>query len=161
MPDSSLTFAVEIAKFFAQAVVVVIGWWVVNDLTRSREKDKSRREMALQECDAISALVDSFFLKSYAYHTTERKIQSELLMKMEITHISYRLSNLEALKIPIAEISGLLTALIRLKRAATGNHFEDEHTIALGEESPELADLADAAVSLNRQLIEVKSTQFN
>ena len=89
MAEPTAAFAIEIGRFLAQAAVVVVGWWVVNSLTQAREKDKARREMASKEYDAISKLVDDFFSKSYEYHTNERKIQSEILMKMEITHISY------------------------------------------------------------------------
>lgn len=160
MAEPSAAFVLEMAKFFAQAAVVVIGWWVVNRLTQSREQEKARKDMASKECDALSVLVDSFFAKSYEYHTTGRRVRSELLMKMEITDISYRLSNLNKLSIPPGTISALLTTLIRLKIAATGNHFEDEHMGAMNQEAVELADLAEASISLKSQLIEVKSALF-
>ena len=160
MPEPSAAFIFELGKFVAQAAVVVIGWGVVNRLTQSREKDKARREMASRECDAIFALVDAFFSKSYEYHTTGRKLQDELFMKMEITHISYRVLNLQALNISATTISSLLSTLIRLKIAATGNHFEDEHEGAMSQDSAELGDMAEASISMKRQLIEVKSELF-
>lgn len=151
---------VEFWRFASQALVVAVGWWVVNGLTRARENEKAKADSLVQECDALIELADEIFSLVYSYHTTVRLIEAEIKIVMKFTDLEYRVANLTLLASSRFLLTPIRREVIALKQASTGRHFEDEHLGPLGQSDEVLSAVADAVLKIKRRLTKTKLERF-
>ena len=144
----------------AQAVIVVAGWYVVHILSVNRDRDKARRETIVAASDALSTLVNTLLADARAYHSAERDISDELLIKMAIQDISLQLTSLSDIFSNTSTLAHCRTRVLRLRRAITGAHFEDEHLSPLADNDRQYQVMAEAALELKRVLIQIKHQQL-
>lgn len=151
----------EILKFGSQALIVGIGWWVVNRMAISREHDKSRREMITKNVDGLSDLADKIFEMGRDYHfSAERDFRNEIDLKISLQDFSYRVGRLELLTGDGASVAQHREAVVRFRRSITGHHFEDEHDGSIDSVSPVSQDMASSVTSMKQCLQDLKHQQF-
>lgn len=150
----------EFVRLLVQGAVVVVGWMVVHKLSVGRDRDKARRELVAKSADALSDGVEEILVEAYGYHTTDRSVSAELKLKSKLQDLSVRLNGLTDLIDGTSTLASCRSAVIGLKRAVTSEHFEDEHTEVLGEDSAQLQEIASEALRVKHALMNLKHQQF-
>jgi hypothetical protein len=138
------------------AVLVVIGWFVVNKAQSNRERRKQIREHVVDLCDDLSELE----ALAIGYHTTPREDAKEQEIISKLGRLEKACSMLprflESQKFfkavqPIKlAMDGRRMQVLR--KAMTLNHFGDEHTGALGRQDEYILTLELAAVEMRDAL---------
>jgi hypothetical protein len=151
----------ELLRFAGQTLIVGVGWWLVNRQNVARERDKARREMVVKNADALSDAVDAIFKEAREYHTkADRDHGLEIALKINLQTVSLRVSQLLILTGDPEAITPIELAVVRLRRAITQRHFEDEHDGALQMTSPQSQDIASGVLDVKHGLQQVKHDQF-
>lgn len=150
----------EFASWLGQAVVVGFGWWVIHRLTASRDRDKARREMVAKSADQISANLDTIHGDARGYHLKVRDAAVEVRIKMALQDASMHLVGLSEISKDGDTLARCRAEISALRRAITGEHFEDEHDGPLAETSQQFQRIADAFLRAKRGLLKLKHLQF-
>lgn len=147
-------------SWFIQALTVGIGWVVVHKLSAARDRDKARREMLAKALDGIADSLSEIHEAARNYHLSEREPKDELKLKNSLQDFSMCI-------IGLGNICDNKAALARsnrdagaLRRAITGEHFEDEHTEVLDSGDPQMQIIAEAYLNAKRNLLGLKYAQF-
>lgn len=157
-PESS---SAELLKFAIQAAIVGVGWWVVNRMAISRERDKSRREMITKNVDSLTDFADKIFEMGRDYHfSVERDQKNEIKLKIALQDFSYRVGRLELLTGDPTSIAQHRESVVRFRRSITEHHFEDEFFGPLDTSSPVSQDMASSVISMKQCLQDLKHLQF-
>jgi len=143
-----------------QAGLIVAGWWAVHALSARRDRDKARREMRAKAAEGLGTRVTALQEDCLTYHTSERDEKLERKIKAGLQDLGYELEALRTSGAEVATLAACRAALVGLRRAATGRHFEDEHQGAWPHAAPELSDMAGAALDLKRRLLAFRFSQF-
>jgi hypothetical protein len=155
------SFEAEIAKFAAQACIVVAGWWVVNLLTVRRERDKARRELIVKNADALADAADKIFEAARKYHfAADRDVLGEITLKISLQDFGYRTSQLQTLTGDPTSANQLATCVARVRRSITHDHFEDQHDGSLDPTSDASQEMAAAVMEVKESLQALKHQQF-
>lgn len=154
------SFARDVLSFVAQAVVVIVGWIVVDKLSSRRDFEKSRREMLTKSADELAAVVDKLLVDGRAYHLASRDETAEISLKLALQDLGLRTMALSDVCDDIAQLSACRTGIAALRRAITGRHFEDEHlsTLLLHDEQLEL--IASEASRARHCYVRLKHRQY-
>ena len=139
------------------ALLVVVGWFVVNKAQANRERRKQIREHVADLCDDL----DELETLTIGYHTATRVEAKE----QEIISKLGRLEKASFMLPRFVEAQWRLFKAVRprklkmdgrrlqvLRKAMTLNHFGDEHTSPLGHQDDFIADLELAAMELRDAL---------
>lgn len=159
MASQDSSFWVEAVKFFGQAVVVILGWVVVNKLAIERERDKARREMAVKTADGLCDSVDKLFEDARTYHSSHRDIKLEMKLKMSLKDFSQRVASLLQITQNRGELIKCLSGVVALRQSITAKHFEDEHNEPI-EDAPIYEGIAEATLEMKLSLVCLKHAQF-
>lgn len=160
MITDAATFAREVLAFVAQAIVVVVGWIVVDKLSTRRELEKARREILTRSADELAFAVDRLMLDSRAYHLSARNEHAEVGLKMALQDLALRTIALSDLCSDVAQLSACRSGAASFRRAITGTHFEDEHTEALQLHSEQLELIASEASRARQGYVKLKHRQY-
>lgn len=159
---ASVNYLGEFIKFGGQAIIVVIGWVVVNKLSATREKDKSRKDIIIKSIDSICDSIDKLFEISRDYHSrSTRDHQAEIKIKMLLQDYSLRVASLKDLTGYVPTYIECQDDVLRFRQAITSSHFEDEHTNAEELNSEIFQKIAESALATKRNLITLKHSQFS
>lgn len=150
----------EVLKFLAQAVIVGLGWFVVHRLSAQRDRDKARRELVVKSTDSLDSQVDTLFAVAKRYHLVARDVSAELQLKMMLQDLATRTVALSALCDTEANLAPCRAEIGALRRAITGQHFEDEHLHALTDEHEQLQLIAEAVMRTKRAFTRLRHSQF-
>ena len=151
---------VEFARFVGQAIVIGVGWWVVHALSLRRERDKARRELVAKTTDSMGDAVTSILIECRAYHLQLRESASELRLKMSLQDLAMRAAGLSDICSNPELLSTCRSDIAGLRRAITGQHFEDEHLDPLGDGDAQLQAIAEMSLRAKRSLQRLKHNQF-
>ena len=150
----------EIAAAINTALIV-IGWAVVHFASRSRDRDKARRELIVKAVDGLSDQVTKHFSVALAYHSSpSRDLTKEIELKIGLQDLSRQTQFVNGTMRPTrdgVQSSDLLNAF---KKSVTGVHFEDEWMSALLPNSEQLNLIAASALALRTYYAETKYEQF-
>ena len=116
--------------------------------------------MRAKAAEALATRVTALQEDCLIYHTAERDEKLERKIKASLQDLGYELEALRASGADGATLAACRAALVGLRRAATGHHFEDEHQAAWPQAAPELSDMAGAALDLKRRLLAFRFSQF-
>lgn len=138
------------------AVLVVIGWFVVNKAQSNRERRKQIREHVVDLCDDLAELE----ALAIGYHTTPREETKEQEIISKLGRLEKACSMLprflESQKFFKAVHPMKLamdgSRMQVLRKAMTLNHFGDEHTEGLGRQDDYILTLELAAVEMRDAL---------
>jgi hypothetical protein len=143
--------------FVGNVVVVGIGWYIVHRLSIDRDLSKARLEMLADAADDLDKRANEVLLSAQAYHTSPRDVQLEAQIKMALQDMAMRAIKLsdvaDGATAPCADCRSKIAAL---RRAATGRHFEDEHTGEIGRGDVILQDVAEATLQVKRAALSLK-----
>lgn len=151
---------IELVKWLGQAVVVGFGWTVVHRLSAQRDRDKARREMIAKTADELSDVVSALISDAREYHLAARDLKLELNIKMTLQDLAMRVQGLSDICAEEKALAPCRAEVAALRRAVTGNHFEDEHLGPLSESSEQFESIADVALRAKRRLLTLKHLQF-
>lgn len=150
----------DFGAWVGQALVVGGGWWVVHRLSSSRDRDKARREMLAHSADLIAERLDDIHADARAYHLAERDVATETRIKMALQDALMQAAGLSDLSRDDATLTRCRAEISSLRRAITGDHFEDEHLGPLPEAAKQFQQIADAFLRAKRALLNLKHRQF-
>lgn len=159
MSDGSI--GAEFLKWVGQALVVGVGWFVVDRLSAQRDHDKARREVIAKTVDTLMEAIDMILEDARAYHLEERNPSMELRLKMSLQDVVMRVLSLSVVCAEESALAPCRADIASLRRAATGAHFEDEHLAALAHGDAQLELIAEAALRAKRSLVRLKHLQFS
>lgn len=145
---------------FVSAVLVVIGWYVVNKAQSNRERRKQIREYISDLCDDLEELEALAIL----YHTAIRdeSKESEIISKLgrfekACSTLPRFLQSQKYFKaVPYKKLIIDGQCLQVLRKAITLNHFGDEHTRALSRQDTHIQNLELASVEVQEVLERVR-----
>lgn len=148
------------ASWLLPALTIIVGWYVVHRLSATRDRDKARREMIAKALDGIAESLATIHDTARKYHLEERDQAEEL-------HLKNALQDFSMCLVGLANVCAEKEALARcnrdagaLRRAITGEHFEDEHELPLEASAPQLQVIAEAYLNAKRNLLQLKYAQF-
>ncbi|MDM0018365.1 hypothetical protein [Variovorax saccharolyticus] len=150
-------------EFFAwlgQAAVVGFGWWVIHRLSAARDRDKARREMVADSADHIAYQLNDIHSDARAYHLTDRNATIEVRLKMSLQDAAMHAAGLSDICKDDAILARCRAEISALRRAITGEHFEDEQLGPLPETAEQFQRIADAFLRAKRGLLQLKHLQF-
>jgi len=148
-------------SWLGQAAVIAVGWLVVHRQAAKRDKDKTRREVLVKITDALAGNVDEVLRTAIAYHSSDRQVSQELKLKMALQDLAIQVNGISEIYRDHALLASTRTQVGVLRRAVTGAHFEDEHTLPLADSNPQLAGIAEAALDLKRSFVKIKNKQLS
>lgn len=150
----------EFWKWVGQAVVVVIGWVVVHKLSTARDRDKSRREMVVKSADQLIDALTTHLAAAHDYHLKKRDVPTELKLKMALQDMAIRAQGLSDVLNDEQVLAPCRAEVALVRRAVTGQHFEDEHDGAVDDNAPQLQAIADSVLRAKRAFLRLKHRQF-
>lgn len=150
----------EFLKFLGQAVVVGIGWFVVNRLSALRERDKARRDIVVESAEGLADEIDELLTDARSYHLGNRDSAAELSLKMTIQNLAMRTLALSDICADERLLAPCRADVAALRKAVTGRHFEDEHEGPLKEGDIQVQLMAEAALKAKRGLLKLKHAQY-
>jgi hypothetical protein len=146
----------ELAKFFGQALVIVLGWLVVHQLSRSRDREDSFRKYLIDEVSELNESLESIFDVVIDYHTTSRSLRVEQRIKLMLGAFSSRTETVARESPELLSGHRLRKAVTYLKRSCTLHHFEDEHTAPLDLGADVLQVLAQRVSEMRDELSDAR-----
>lgn len=154
----SLTFAL-LPSFFS-AVLVVVGWYVVNKAQSNRERRKQIREYISDLCENLEEIE----ALAITYHTTERAEEKEQEIISKLGRFEKACSILpqftESQKylkaVPASKLSVDAKLLQILRKAMTLEHFGDEHSGALSRRHDHIQNLELASDNVQEALEKIR-----
>lgn len=155
-----MTAGVEFITWLGQAAVVGLGWWVVHRLSASRDLDKARRELVAKSADGLSDAVTVLLGEAREYHLASRDVACELRIKMTLQDLAMRITGLSEVCGEEMTLAPCRAEIASLRRAITGQHFEDEHVGPLADMDGQFQSIADATLRAKRSLLKLKHRQF-
>lgn len=147
-------------SWLGQALVVALGWYVVDRLSAGRDRDRARREAVIKAADELSGAISKLLADARAYHSAIRNINAELLIKLLTQDISLQLSALSEIVSNTSLLAQCRSKVVTLRRTITGKHFEDEHLEPLMDGDQQHQEIAEAALDLKRVLLRMRHHQF-
>lgn len=147
-------------SWLGQAVVVGIGWYVVDRLSARRDSEKARREAIVDSVDAIALSATEILTNAREYHSKDRVIALETRIKMDLQDLSMKLGSLTDIYKDASSIAHCRSQILALRKAITGRHFEDEHTSPLADGDIQHEEIAAAMLDLKRGLLKIRHRQF-
>lgn len=159
MAHQECSWVIELVRVTLPAILVILGWIVVNKLAVKREMDKSRREMISTSADGLCDSIDKLVEDSYAYHSAERDQKLEVQIKIALSDIPQRAASLNQLTQDTEKLTNCLKAFVKLRQAISGKHFEDEHSGAI-HNGPIHEEIAESMLGMKRCLVDLKHSQF-
>lgn len=159
MTDSGV--GAELLKFVAQALTVVLGWVVVHRLSSDRDREKARKELLVKSTESLGEAIEKLLIASQAYHGNARDANAEIMIKMNLQDLSQRTVALSDLSQNALEHAACRSAVLALKRAITGYHFEDEHIQPVTGSDPILQRVAADALKAKQALLKLKHRQYS
>lgn len=154
------TSLTEFWKWVGQAAVVVVGWVVVHRLSAGRDRDKARREMVVKSADQLIDALGDLLSIAHDYHLKVRDPATELRIKMSIQDMAIRAQGISDILNDEQLLAPCRADIALVRRAATGEHFEDEHEHPLGEGAMQVQAIADAVLRAKRAFLRLKHRQF-
>lgn len=151
----------EFFKWVGQAVVVGFGWFVVHRLSAARDLDKARRELVAKSADGLSDALNTLLADARAYHLETRSIPAELQIKMALQDVTMRTIGLSEVCSDAAALAQCRADLALIRRAVTGQHFEDEHFEPLPESDQQFQAIGDGVFRAKRSFLKLKHLQFS
>lgn len=146
--------------WIGQAIVVGVGWYVVHKLTTNREREKALRDAVLDSVDTIAGSVTDLLACAQQYHRKERDIADEIRIKMDLQDLSIRLNSLSDIYLEASPLAHCRSKVTGLRKAITGQHFEDEHYAPLTATDQQYQSIAAAALDLKHGLLKIRNSQF-
>jgi hypothetical protein len=150
----------QVWTFLGQAVVVIVGWWIVHLLSEKRDWEKARREMTAKSADAMIDMTTTLHADSRAYHLADRNDSLEVRIIGSLQDFGARTNALGEICSDASSLALCATEIIRLRQAITLEHFADEHTAALHSGDKQLEAIAEAIVRVKRAFLRLKHRQF-
>lgn len=147
-------------SWLVQALTVVVGWVVVHKLSAARDRDKARREMLAKALDGIAESLSEIHESARTYHLSPREPKDELRLKNALQDFSMCIIGLGNICENKAALARSNRDAGTLRKAVTGEHFEDEHVGALESGAPQMQIIAEAYLSAKRNLLSLKYAQF-
>lgn len=152
--------ATTLLPSFVSAVMVVVGWYVVNKAQSNRERRKQIREYVSDLCDDLEELE----ALTIGYHTATREEakEQEIISKLgrferACSTLPRFLQSQKYLKaVPPEKLKIDGQRLQVLRKAMTLNHFGDEHTGALNSQDEHIQNLELASVEMQEVLERVR-----
>ena len=139
-----------------QIIFIALGWVVVHKLTTNRDNRKARIDLLSKEADAITGEILSLFELSLKYHKENRDISNENKIKMSLQDISARASMLTEICTDNQSLSACRSAILRMKRSITAEHFEDEHSAPLDDRSQQINSIAGETLKAKQTFLRFK-----
>lgn len=145
---------------FVSAVMVMVGWYVVNKAQSNRERRKQIREYVSDLCDNLEELE----ALTIGYHTAAREEakEPEIISKLgrfekSCSTLPRFLQSQKYLKaVPPEKLKIDGQCLQVLRKAMTLNHFGEEHTGALNRQDVHIQNLELASVEMQEALERVR-----
>lgn len=139
---------------------LIAGWIIVHKQSSKRDIDKARREMIAKTSDGLNDDAVKIFEVAKTYHTSERDEEAEDSIKMSLQDLSIRTSLLTKVCNDVGELRVCRSAVLDLKKAITGCHFEDEHVGPLQMRSEQMQTVTESILRTKRAFLELKQKQF-
>ena len=155
-----MTVAGTVGAWLGQAFVIGLGWWVVHRLSAARDRDKARREMVAKSVDGLADGLSGVLTDARDYHISVREVSRELKIKMTLQDLAMRVAGLAEVCADEAFLAPCRADIAALRRAITGEHFEDEHLGPLPDAARQLQSIAEAILRAKRSFLRLKHRQF-
>ncbi len=159
--STEVTAGTEFLRFVSQAAVVVVSWVVVHHLSARRDRDKARREMLVKSADILGDIADKLLTSARDYHVKSRDINLEISIKMTLQDLNLRIIVLSDICADTQKLAACRSGLLGLKRAITGQHFEDEHNSLLKDSDAQLQEIASQVLQVKLSFLKLKHHQFS
>ncbi len=143
------------------AAGIVGGWAVVHFLSQRRDRDKARRELIVKTCDTVSEQISKIMASGIRYHVAvARDVSLEIELNSVLKDLSAQLRLLNEVVRP--KVDGVRSNALHkhLKQAITGQHYEDEYSVALDTADLQINVIIASASELRLYLAEIKFNQF-
>jgi hypothetical protein len=151
----------SVLPLLLQILGLTIGWVIVHWLSKARDIDKERRSLISNTAESQIVTVNALLLVSRAYHINGSRDQElELKIKMGLQDLAESVSALHRIVQEPSSIRSALNAIKNLRRAITGEHFEDEHTGPLTERDIIIEGIALEALNAKRALLILRHAQY-
>lgn len=147
-------------EWFGQVAVLGVGWFVVHKLSVQRDRDKARRELVVKSVDGLGEAIDGLVQDAVGYHLSARDASLERKIKMTLQDLAMRAVALSDSCGSEAALAQCRSDIAALRRAITGQHFEDEHEGPVPDSSPQLQTIAECIMRAKRDLLRLKHQQF-
>jgi hypothetical protein len=142
--------------------LIVFGWAVVHFTARSRDRDKSRRELVVKAVDLVSEQIGKIVIAAVSYHTSDtRDVAREIELKISLKDLSNQIRLLDYATKPRRD--GVRSSMLHkiFKQSISAKHFEDEHTCCLLSGDPQFNEIAAAGLEIKTYFAEIKFAQFD
>ena len=143
-----------------QVVGLIVGWFIVDQLSTRRDRDKARREMVVKAADSLITDTGTIFDCAYKYHTEIRSIAVEIKLNIDLADLSQRAFFLRNDFTSDSDYSRCTNAILRLKKSITGQHYEGEHLAILAQGDDQIMEIAHSTKILKATLTLLKFNQF-
>jgi len=150
----------DVPELLKIGLPLAIGWFIVHRLSAARDIDKARRDIVAKTADELVVNATEIFITAKRYHASERHLEDEQRLKMDLQDMSIRVHQLIDMVDEPSKLRLCATSIAELRRAITGYHFEDKHVEALDAEVMQIAEIADAYLRLKRALFALKISQY-
>lgn len=141
-------------------LVAIIGWPISHWLTLQRENTRFRKETIAKEIGLLLDTVEQLSVKVISYHAEPRSITVEREIKALFSRLSQRIQYLPIQEHDKSGRIDAIAALIEMKRASTGWHFEDEHDGPVDAADEGIAVVQLKTHALESRLLHIRSTCF-
>jgi hypothetical protein len=137
---------------------VIFGWVVVHKLTVHRELEKARREIKAKALDDLSTKIDRLFEDARSYHRaqTQDTIKASSI-KSILRDIAVNLAEMNSL---FENLSACSFQLIVLRKAITGNNFDNSRSDDATVRDSILEEVARSSLEMKRRLLSEKYRLF-
>lgn len=144
-PPAASNQYVPMLPSFVSAVLVVVGWFVVNKAQANRERRKQIREHVA----ALRSELDDLEILVINYHSNTRDVPTEREIVSKLGRLEKACSSLprflnDQRVFPAMRKSGLTVNsahIQQLRKAMTLKHFADEHERALDAQDEQIKDI--------------------
>ncbi|NRR29274.1 hypothetical protein HSX11_03655 [Oxalobacteraceae bacterium] len=151
----------EFVQQVLQFTAILAGWIVVHKLSVRREIDKGRRELVAKVTDELVNDIRELYLQAKEYHTNTRNTELSENIKFSLQDIATRANLLHGSVLNLADLRVCTQAISNLRRAITGEHFEDAHDGPKKISDSQMYKINQAALRAQRVHFNLKLKQFS
>lgn len=126
--------------------LVALGWWVTHRSAIARDRERDLLKGIRDLVDEARALLGKTKELGLRYHMKDRDLEVERALRFELQALAYKLNSLYPL---VRKFSGDPKRLVvAYRRAASLDHFAEEHSGPLTPDADQLAEIEASAFEL-------------
>lgn len=116
--------------------------------------------MVADSAEQLAACLDAIHADSRGYHLAPRDVAVEVRIKMALQDAAMHALGLSEICNDSETLARCRSDIAALRRAISGEHFEDEHDGPLPETAQQFQRIADAFLKAKRSFLQLKHRQF-